>query len=82
MKVIVNGEERNFDSPITLFALVQALGMKTDRVAMELNRDIVPRDQWPVRQLAEGDRLEIVQFVGGGSSASRGLTWDGELGGR
>ena len=66
MKITINGEERSFDAPLTLAALVQRLGMKTDRIAVELNLDIVPRDQWLARQLSEGDRLEIVQFVGGG----------------
>jgi thiamine biosynthesis protein ThiS len=67
MQVVINGEDRNFEAPLTLAGLVQALGMKTDRVALELNRDIVPRDQWDRTQLADGDRLEIVHFVGGGS---------------
>ena len=40
--------------------------MKQDRVAVELNRNIVPREQWAETQLSEGDRLEIVHFVGGG----------------
>ena len=40
--------------------------MKADRVAVELNRDIVPRDRWAETALNEGDRLEIVHFVGGG----------------
>jgi thiamine biosynthesis protein ThiS len=40
--------------------------MKQDRVAVELNRNIVPRDQWAHTHLAEGDQLEIVHFVGGG----------------
>ena len=71
MKVVINGEDRSFDSPLTLAGLVQALGMKTDRVAVELNRDIVPRDQWERTQLADGDRLEIVHFVGGGSFGAR-----------
>jgi len=66
MQVVINGEDRNFEAPLTLAGLVQALGMKTDRVAVELNRDIVPRDQWDRTQLADGDRLEIVHFVGGG----------------
>jgi thiamine biosynthesis protein ThiS len=66
MQVVINGEDRNFEEPLTLAGLVQALGMKTDRVAVELNRDIVPRDQWDHTQLADGDRLEIVHFVGGG----------------
>lgn len=68
MKVVINGEDRSFESPLTLAGLVQALGMKMDRVAVELNRDIVPRDRWDQTQLADGDRLEIVHFVGGGSS--------------
>ena len=70
MKLQINGEERDFGgspAPYTLSALVETLGMKADRVAVELNRDIVPRDRWAATQLQEGDRLEIVHFVGGGS---------------
>lgn len=69
MKLHINGEERSFDSPApsTLAALVEILGMKADRVAVELNRDIVPRDRWSETKLSEGDRLEVVHFVGGGS---------------
>lgn len=71
MKLHINGEERTFDSaaPFTVAALVENLGMKSDRVAIELNRDIVPRDHWPQTILNEGDRLEVVHFVGGGSSS-------------
>ena len=67
MKVQVNGEGRDFHSSISLSALVEQLGMKADRVAVELNRNIVPRAQWAETRVSEGDRLEIVQFVGGGS---------------
>ena len=63
----INGEPRDFDAPLTLTALIEKLGMKSDRVAIELNRDIVPRDRWPQTQLADSDRLEIVHFVGGGA---------------
>jgi sulfur carrier protein len=69
MKLQINGEERDFGSPsapFTLAALVETLGMKADRVAVELNRDIVPRERWASTILAEGDRLEVVHFVGGG----------------
>jgi thiamine biosynthesis protein ThiS len=69
MKLHINGEERDFGespTPFTLAALVEALGMKADRVAVERNRDIVPRDRWAQTHLQEGDRLEIVHFVGGG----------------
>ena len=69
MKLQINGEEKAFDSgsPFTLAALVDSLGMKADRVAVELNRDIVPRDRWSETNLKEGDRLEVVHFVGGGT---------------
>lgn len=67
----INGEERVFDHAaphaFTLAALIESLNMKSDRVAVELNREIVPRNLWPETPLKEGDRLEIVHFVGGGS---------------
>ena len=69
MKIQINGEERAFESiptSFTLAALVEMLGMKSDRVAVELNRDIVPRDRWAQTNLKDGDRLEVVHFVGGG----------------
>lgn len=72
MKLHLNGEERMFETPgdsFMLAALVEQLGMKPDRVAVELNREIVPRDRWANTRLNEGDRLEIVHFVGGGRSA-------------
>ena len=67
MKLQINGEPRDFNPPLTLAGLVEQLGMKTDRVAVELNRSIVARDQWAKTSLAEDDRLEIVHFVGGGN---------------
>lgn len=65
MKLTINGEEREFTAA-TVAALIEQLGMKADRVAVELNRDIVPRDRWPATELHDGDQLEIVHFVGGG----------------
>ncbi len=66
MRLVINGENRDFDYPLTLAGLVEKLGMKQDRVAIELNRDIVQRGQWAEKALASGDKLEIVHFVGGG----------------
>ena len=66
MNLTINGEPQVY-SAVTLSALVEQLGMKPDRVAIELNREIVPREQWPQTPLHDGDRLEIVHFVGGGS---------------
>jgi len=77
MKLHVNGEERDFEDapiPFTLAGLVEALGMKADRVAVELNREIVPRGRWPETQLNEGDRLEVVHFVGGGFDSQEELS--------
>ena len=73
MKLQINGEDRDFnDAPasFSLAALVERLGMKADRVAVELNRDIVPRDRWAETRLTDGDRLEVVHFVGGGSESN------------
>jgi len=66
MKLQINGEVRDFTPPLSLISLIEQLGMKEDRVAVELNRNIVPLEQWAETPLGEGDRLEIVHFVGGG----------------
>jgi len=68
MQLIVNGESREFADKLTLSGLVEQLGMRGDRLAVELNRDIVPRQRWPETVLQDHDRLEIVHFVGGGSA--------------
>lgn len=73
MKLHINGEERDFSSlptPFTVAALVEMLDMKADRVAIELNRDIVSRDRWAETSLKDGDRLEVVHFVGGGTEST------------
>ncbi|MFZ1135828.1 MAG: sulfur carrier protein ThiS [Candidatus Korobacteraceae bacterium] len=66
MQLFVNGEAKDCPEPITLAKFIEQLGMKGDRIAVELNREIVPRVQWSETQLHEADRLEIVHFVGGG----------------
>ena len=66
MQLIINGEDRRFGELANLAALVEELGIKGDRVAVELNREIVPRGRWAETPLHDGDRLEIVHFVGGG----------------
>ena len=72
MKLIINGEEREFGALPALSDLIGQLGLKPDRVAVELNRDLISRDRWTKTPLSEGDRLEIVHFVGGGSDRRRG----------
>ena len=69
LTLVLNGHSRSFeslgDSP-SIDQLIGALGLKTDRVAIEQNGEIVPRSSWPEAVLKEGDRLELVHFVGGG----------------
>jgi thiamine biosynthesis protein ThiS len=66
MRLVINGKEQNYTA-VTLDGLIEELGMKGDRVAVELNREIVPRGNWSATALQDGDRLEIVHFVGGGA---------------
>ncbi|MBP9893239.1 MAG: sulfur carrier protein ThiS [Planctomycetes bacterium] len=66
MKITVNGNMREVPEGTTLKALVESLALKGDRIACERNLDVVPRAQYAETKLAEGDKLEIVTFVGGG----------------
>jgi len=69
MKLCINGQLRDFpefDSSSTLAMLVGQLQMKADRIAVERNGEIAPRATWDQITLADEDKLEIVQFVGGG----------------
>lgn len=66
MRLQINGEQRDFPEGFTVGMLIEHLGMKSDRVAVELNLEIIPRTQWPSTPLKEGNKLEIVHFVGGG----------------
>jgi thiamine biosynthesis protein ThiS len=68
MQLHINGEQRDYPDSLTVAALVAQLGMKPDRVAVELNLEIVPRSQWETTALKDGDKLEVVHFVGGGST--------------
>ncbi len=66
MKVTINGEVKEFPQGLTLLGLLVHLGLLPERVALERNRQIIPRARWPEVYLVENDSLEIVQFVGGG----------------
>ena len=66
MRLTVNGETREAPAEATLADLLASLGIESARVAVERNFEIAPRSLWDGIILADGDRLEIVQFVGGG----------------
>ena len=66
MRIEVNGENREVAAAITVAALVQQLGVGNGPVAVERNKQIVPRAAHASTALCEGDVIEVVQFVGGG----------------
>ncbi|MDQ2861786.1 MAG: sulfur carrier protein ThiS [Pseudomonadota bacterium] len=66
MRLSVNGDERSFEGVGDLSALVAALGLDHRKVAVERNLEIVPRSTYAATSLSEGDRIEIVHFIGGG----------------
>jgi sulfur carrier protein len=66
MNLTVNGEPRTFEPLANLSALVSALGLDGRKVAIERNLEIVPRSAYGKTALADGDRIEIVHFIGGG----------------
>ena len=66
MQLTINGETRGFSDVADVAALVVALGLDTRKVAVERNLEIVPRSAYAKTTLADGDRIEIVHFIGGG----------------
>lgn len=66
MRVTINGEERHLAAPVSVDALLSQLGLERAKIAVERNLEIVPRSQYCEVTVADGDRLEIVQFIGGG----------------
>jgi sulfur carrier protein len=66
LKVIVNGTEREIDAGSNVAELLAELGLEAGSVALEVNRELLPRSEYDAHELHEGDRLEIVTLVGGG----------------
>ena len=66
IEVIVNGEANRIGTGATLFDLIEQLQLTPQRIAVEYNLEIVSRPRWSETRLRDGDKLEIVHFVGGG----------------
>ncbi|HEY0189740.1 MAG TPA: sulfur carrier protein ThiS [Kofleriaceae bacterium] len=64
--VVINGQPRTVNQGTTVASLIGELGLAGKPVAVERNREVVPRAQHASTELAAGDRLEVVTFVGGG----------------
>jgi thiamine biosynthesis protein ThiS len=82
MQLVINGQQKDFpelagDAKIS--DLITQLGLKQDRVAIEQNGEIVPRTAWQSVSLRSGDKLEIVHFVGGGTSGGICVTEEAVL---
>jgi len=64
--VSINGVARQLHDATSVAALIEEMGLTGKRIALERNGEIVPRSRFPVQQLADGDKLEVVVAVGGG----------------
>ncbi|MFQ5590575.1 MAG: sulfur carrier protein ThiS [Phycisphaerae bacterium] len=67
MQVILNGEQRSLDEGATVADMLRGLGIESGRVAVEINENIVPRKDYADAVVRDGDRIEVVTFVGGGA---------------
>jgi thiamine biosynthesis protein ThiS len=66
VRITVNDEPRDVPDELSLQELIRRLTLPAERLAIELNRSVVRRAEWPGTILREDDRVEIVHFVGGG----------------
>ena len=66
MNIIINGEAKEFSSNITLMSLLQELSLEGKVMAAAVNMEIVKQDSWDKYYLQDGDKLELLDFVGGG----------------
>jgi sulfur carrier protein len=66
MIIHINGEERELESGLSVTQMLEELGIRPARVVVELNREVLARDAFATTALKEGDKIEIVHFVGGG----------------
>src|SRR3954463_5540294 len=69
VRITVNGQARTASPGTSVAGLLASMGVDPARVAIERNEEVIPRRTWPEALLAEGDKIEIVSFVGGGSDA-------------
>ncbi|MEM8936526.1 MAG: sulfur carrier protein ThiS [Pseudomonadota bacterium] len=66
MQITLNGEQKSVPGPVTVAGLLDHLSLAPNKIAVERNLEIVPKSLYGQTSIAEGDKIEIVQFVGGG----------------
>ncbi len=64
--IVLNGEERKIDGAVTVDRLLDLFSLPRQRVAIELNKEVVRKQDWPETQVNDSDRIEVIHFVGGG----------------
>ncbi len=66
MKVFINGEKRHIPNEVNLSELLKNLSLPSERIAIELNKEVVRKKDWENVRVADADKIEIIHFVGGG----------------
>jgi thiamine biosynthesis protein ThiS len=66
MQVTINGETKEITDELNLDELLKHFSLPAERVAIELNKEVVRKKDWEIVKIAEGDKLEVIHFVGGG----------------
>ena len=66
MTIFINGEARELDDGLNVATMLDALELPKQRVAIELNRQVIRKQEWESTKVSDNDRIEVVHFVGGG----------------
>ncbi len=66
MRILLNGSPAEFEGPLTLAALLERHRLKPETVVLEHNLRVPPKESWATTEIRDGDRIEIVKFMGGG----------------
>ena len=66
MTIQLNGERRTLSEPVTVGVLLRSLNLQSDKVAVEVNLEILDKQEFEARGLQDGDQVEVMSFVGGG----------------
>ena len=66
MQVMINGEKRELSENVTIVEMLENLALTAERIAVELNREVVRKKDWESIKLNDADKIEIIHFVGGG----------------
>lgn len=72
MHIQLNGERRTLEEAVTVGELLRSLNLQSDKVAVEVNLEILDKQDFELREIEDGDQVEIMSFVGGGCATEHG----------